>query len=48
MVWGCGFETGTSYGMMGGGMILWWILGTALVAFIFGIIFWWTRKLVGK
>ncbi|MBS3168544.1 hypothetical protein J4216_05430 [Candidatus Woesearchaeota archaeon] len=40
---------GTSYGLYSGAwMILWWIIGTALIAFIFGIIFWWTYNLIVK
>jgi len=38
------------YGMMGGygffGMSFVWLLFIALVAFVFGIMFWWTKKLV--
>ncbi len=38
------------YGMMGNwgfsGMILYWVIATAIIAFIFGIVFWWTYKLI--
>lgn len=40
------------YPMMGPYGFLWmslfWLINIALAAFIFGIIFWWTRNLVGN
>jgi hypothetical protein len=39
------------YGMMGSssiGMSLWWIIQIAIVAFVFGIVFWWTKKIIFK
>lgn len=35
---------------MGGwlGMSLLWIIWLAIAAFVFGIIFWWTKKLIDK
>ena len=41
--------TGSGYGMMGGsswGAGFWGLLYVALVSFVFGIIFWWTYKLI--
>lgn len=41
-----------AYGMMGSYGFFWmsllWLLWIALAAFIFGIIFWWTYKLIIK
>lgn len=39
------------YGMMGTGMAGWWLgslLWIAAAAFIFGVIFWWTKKMIMK
>ncbi len=39
----------TGYGMMGNHMVgigLLWLLKIAAVAFIFGVVFWWTKQLV--
>ncbi|RMF54615.1 hypothetical protein D6745_04715 [Candidatus Woesearchaeota archaeon] len=38
----------SGFGIMSGGMWLLWILYIAVAAFIVGIIFWWTYKLVMK
>jgi len=42
-----------AYGMMmdgygSFGMGLWWLVQLGIGAFVFGIIFWWTKKLVPK
>ncbi len=46
-----GVDMMDGYGMMGGssiGMSLWWLVQVVITAFIFGIIFWWTKKLIMK
>ena len=42
---------GTGYGTMGGGwlwMSFFWFFWIAIAAFVFGVIFWWTKKLMKK
>ena len=51
-VGGTNMMWGTGYPMMGSGGWLWmglfWLLWIAIAAFVFGIIFWWTKKLMKK
>ncbi len=43
---------GNGFGMMSGYGFFWmsliWLIYVAIAAFIFGIIFWWTRELIVK